>query len=67
MSKQQLEKALRRELTLLNKQIDEKIIRGLSYTREARRHKYIVSSLDSIRRSRQSWMMRALRPLSFNF
>lgn len=67
MSKQQLEKALRRELEFLNKRIDEKIIRGLSYTKEARRHKYIVSSLDSIRRSRQNWMMRALRPLSFNF
>ncbi len=67
MSKQQLEKALRRELAALNRQIDEKIIKGISYAREARRHKFIVSTLDNLRRSRQNWMMRALRPMSFNF
>lgn len=61
------ERMLLSELRILNEEIDRKIVRGLSYTREARRHKFIVSSLDSIRRSRQGWMMRALRPLSFNF
>lgn len=61
------EKMLLRELRILNEEIDRKIIRGLSYTREARRHKFVLNSLDNLRRSRQNWMMRALRPLSFNF
>lgn len=65
MQKKNIEKMLVRELAVLNEQIDEKIIRGVSYAREARRHKFIVSSLDNIRRSRQSWIMRAIRPLSF--
>ncbi len=61
------EKMLARELKILNEEIDRKILRGLSYSREARRHKFILSSLDNLRRTRQGWMMRALRPLSFNF
>lgn len=67
MQKRNLEKMLLKELRVLNDQIDEKIIRGVSYSREARRHKFIVSSLDSIRRSRQSWIMRAIKPLSFTY
>jgi hypothetical protein len=51
MSNRILEKRLRRELEALNDQIDEKIIRGLSYVREARRHKFIVNSLANLRRS----------------
>jgi hypothetical protein len=65
MQKKNIEKMLVRELALLNEQIDEKIIKGMSYAREARRHKFLVNSLDNIRRSRQSWIMRAIRPLSF--
>ncbi|MFZ2522947.1 MAG: hypothetical protein WAW92_01010 [Minisyncoccia bacterium] len=61
------EKMLLRELKILNEVIDKRILRGLSYASEARRHKFIVNSLDNLRRSRQSWMMRALRPLSFNY
>lgn len=60
MSKQNLEKALRRELDLLNNQIDEKIIRGLSYAREAKRHKFIISTLANIKRSQSSnWLARS--------
>ena len=51
MSNRILEKKLRRELEALNDQIDEKIIRGLSYVRESRRHKFIVNSLANLRRS----------------
>ncbi|OHA93962.1 MAG: hypothetical protein A3H52_02395 [Candidatus Zambryskibacteria bacterium RIFCSPLOWO2_02_FULL_39_26] len=58
MTKQNLEKALKRELILLNEIIDQKIVRGFSYAREARRHKYILSS---IRRMRQNsgWFSRS--------
>lgn len=59
MSKQNLEKALRAELELLNNQIDAKIIRGLSYARESRRHKLILASIANLRREmRSSWLSR---------
>ncbi len=48
MSKQNLEKTLRSELEVLNDQIDEKIIKGLSYIREAKRHKFILCSLKGL-------------------
>ena len=51
MSKQNLEKTLRRELEVLNDVIDQKIIKGLSYTREARRHKFLLSNIASLRRA----------------
>lgn len=62
MSKQNLEKILRDELEVLNDVIDHKIIKGLSYTREAKRHKFILSSLASIRRNKikSHWMVRSL-------
>jgi hypothetical protein len=51
MSKQNLEKTLRRELEVLNDVIDRKIIKGLSYTREARRHKFLLSSIANLHRT----------------
>ena len=51
MSKQNLEKALRRELEVINDIIDQKIIKGLSYGREARRHKFLLSSIANLRRA----------------
>lgn len=65
MSKQNVEKALKKELQILNEVIDRKIVRGLSYSRESKRHKFVLYSLDNLRRQKQGWMMRALRPLSF--
>lgn len=62
MSKQNLEKILKKELEVLNDQIDEKIIRGLSYAREARRHKFILTSLSNIRRESRTdsgWLTRS--------
>ncbi|HAO64937.1 TPA: hypothetical protein DCQ44_03085 [Candidatus Taylorbacteria bacterium] len=50
MSKQNLEKAFRQELEVLNDIIDQKIIKGLSYVREARRHKFLLSSIARLRR-----------------
>ena len=63
MSKQNLEKVLRQELEVLNDVIDHKIIKGLSYSREAKRHKFILSSLANIRRNKISshWMVRSMR------
>ena len=60
MSKQNLERVLRRELEVVNDVIDQRIIRGLSYGRESRRHKFILSNLSKIRKTRASsgWFMR---------
>lgn len=45
MSKQNVEKILRKELESLNNQIDRKIIKGLDYAKEAREHKYLLARL----------------------
>ena len=60
MSKQNLERTLRKELEFLNDIIDQRIIRGLSYAREAKRHKFILSNLSQIRRlERSGWFTRS--------
>ena len=41
MSKHQAIRIIRSEIDRLNAEIDLKIIRGMSYTREARRHKFL--------------------------
>ena len=43
MSKIKLVHNLRREIKKLNSEIDLKIIKGLPYKAEARRHKFLVS------------------------
>ena len=62
MSKHNLEKTLRKELEVLNDIIDQKIIRGASYAREARRHKFILSQIQQIKREARSgtnWLSRS--------
>ncbi len=63
MSKYNLEKSLRKELSQLNDIIDEKILRGYSYAREAKRHKFILSRIQEIKRKSKSgtnWLSRTL-------
>ncbi len=45
MSKHQIVRELRREISKLNRVIDLAIIRGVSYRDEARRHKFLVAQL----------------------
>ncbi len=45
MSKYQLKKTIEREIKDLNWKIDMKIVRGLSYREEARRHKLLLMQL----------------------
>lgn len=59
MSKQNFEKSLKKELKVLNEIIDMKIVRGLSYSNEAKRHKFILNSLANIKRTKSSWMLRS--------
>ncbi len=64
MSKNNLEKTLKSELEILNDVIDRRIIKGLSYAREARRHRFLLQSLSQIRRSQSSWMTRSFSSFS---
>ncbi|MEN9649420.1 MAG: hypothetical protein RL094_387 [Candidatus Parcubacteria bacterium] len=52
MSKGQIKTAIEVELRKLNETIDMKIVRGLSYRQEARRHKTLLAQA---RRLRSSW------------
>ena len=45
MSKHQTIKTIRMELAKINQEIDLRIIKGVAYAREARRHKYLTSQL----------------------
>lgn len=69
MSKQNFEKALRDELEILNDTIDRKIIKGLPYSTEARRHKMILSRILDIRRnqSRSGGFFKSFSLTSFFF
>ena len=67
MSKQNLEKAVRKELEVLNDQIDRKIIRGVSYVKESRRHKFLLSSLSRMHKAtsvRSGWFTRSFSLVS---
>lgn len=63
MSKHNLERALRRELSVLNEVIDRKILRGISYSREAKRHKYVLKSLSSLRN--EGWFSKPFSSFQF--
>ena len=67
MSKQNLEKTFKKELEILNDQIDRKIIKGLSYAKESRRHKFILQSLNSLSRnnSQSNWFSKSFSLASF--
>jgi len=54
MSKHQIVKELRREISKINRIIDLAIIRGVPYREEARRHKFLVSQLARLQPRRQS-------------
>ncbi len=60
MTQLNLERTLRAQLETLNDIIDRKIVRGLSYAREAREHKQILTRLSNLKRSRGGWMFRTL-------
>jgi hypothetical protein len=50
MSKYRLSKIIQAEINKLNEEIDLRIIRGLSYKTEARRHKFLLSQLRDLER-----------------
>lgn len=61
MSKIQLVHNLRKEIKKLNKEIDLKIIKGLPYRAEARRHKFLVSQFYGFYDTpRKSWFQKTV-------
>lgn len=50
MSKEKLITTLSREIETLNEQIDFKVIKGMPYKTEAKRHKLLVSMLTDVGR-----------------
>lgn len=61
MTKIQLAQNLRKEIKKLNSQIDLKIIKGLPYKAEARRHKFLVSQFYGFYEgSKKSWFQRTM-------
>ena len=59
MGKISLLHAIRSEVLRLNKIIDRKIVSGLPYSREARKHKELVAKVDRL--VRRDWFARSLR------
>ncbi len=56
MSKRHLESLLKEELVSINDVIDRKIIKGLSYSKEARRHKFITARIEQLHKgTRSTW------------
>lgn len=61
MANQNSEKVLKRQLEILNLIIDEKILRGYSYKRESKQHKFVLQKLNNLKRSKSGvWMFRTL-------
>ena len=62
MSKNNVTKEIQKEINILNQEIDRKIVRGLSYRREAQRHQYLRVQLYKMTRASQSsgWMTKSL-------
>jgi len=61
MNKHEIIRSLRREIKKVNYVIDQKIIHGLPYYRESRRHKFLKAQLDRLVPQRQSWFGQSLR------
>lgn len=62
MSESQLTHTIKTELHKINYVIDNKIVRGLPYDREARYHKNLLERLSLMRK--KNWLARSMRYVS---
>ena len=73
MSKYRLSKIVQAEINKLNQIIDLKIIRGQSYKKESRRHKFLISQLNDLNHQssfraapiRATWFAKASREYTY--
>ena len=63
MSKTHTVKAIKSELQKINNVIDQKIIKGISYAREAHQHKALLSQLSRL--SSSGWFGKAVTTFLF--
>lgn len=64
MSKHQAIRTIRAEIARLNQMIDLKIIKGVSYRREALRHKFLMAQLARLS-PRHSWFSGIISGFAF--
>jgi hypothetical protein len=55
---------IRNEIDRLNREIDLRIIKGLSYKRESLRHKFLMNQLSRLSNASRSWFGRSLSFMS---
>ncbi len=68
MDKRSLRKAIEQEIIRLNQEIDLRIIRGLSYDRQSRRHRFLTTQLRILSlREDGSWISRMAHMTSVFF
>lgn len=63
MSNHTFKKAIEREISKLNNEIDLKIIKGLPYNKEALRHKFLKRQIQKME-YQSSWLERSLNLVS---
>lgn len=59
MSKYQAIRTIRSEIARLNHEIDLRIIKGLSYREQSKRHKFLTSQLSRLHKTNSSWFSRS--------
>ena len=64
MSSHTFKKTIESELRKLNEEIDIKIVRGLSYMKESRRHKFLLKQLNSFSQSNSGWLQKSFNLVS---
>ena len=64
MSKHQALRTIRSEVERLNQEIDLRIIKGMSYARQAKRHKMLMNQLAQLSSSGHSWFSRSMNFVS---
>ena len=64
MSSHTFKKTIESELRKLNEDIDVKIVKGLSYIKESRRHKFLLKQLNSFSRHNNSWLQKSFNLVS---
>ena len=60
MSKHEIIKSLKQEIRKVNRTIDYRIIQGLPYHEESRRHKFLRAQLNRLAPARSSWFGRSM-------
>lgn len=64
MRKYEIVRSLKKEIKKINYVIDSKIIQGLPYYNESRRHKFLTAQLKRLAPPENSWLTRSMSMVS---